>query len=124
MKKPMHREAGSSTLMVILIIFMLILFGVFALMSAYSEYKLSSKSANWTKDYYALDKKAVERVAANKKTAQTGKLYDEMITMPNNDKLKLHIQYKFENGTLRILSWKEVQNSFDIEETESLWDGN
>ena len=41
--------------MVILFVITLVVFGTLAMMSAYSDFKLAKKNAEWTKSYYKLD---------------------------------------------------------------------
>jgi hypothetical protein len=51
------KKKGSSSIMVILIMLILVIFGVLALMSSYSDLKLSKKNAAWLEKYYKLDAK-------------------------------------------------------------------
>jgi hypothetical protein len=51
------KKKGSSSIMVILIMLVLVIFGVLALMSSYSDLKLSMKNAAWLEKYYNLDAK-------------------------------------------------------------------
>lgn len=59
-KKPikinrMPYERGSSSVLVIMIMLLLITFGVLAMMSSYSNLKVARKHAQWTRDYYHLE---------------------------------------------------------------------
>lgn len=120
----MNNERGSASLMVLLIVFTLMLFGVFALMSSYSEYKLSNKYANWTKDYYALDQQAqtfLSQLDLKKAEGQTIEKTLEDKTLASNQ--TLHIKVKVSGGVLKILTWKQSQNTFEFTSTETLWDG-
>jgi hypothetical protein len=56
-------DKGSSSVLVILIMLTLVVFGLLALMSTYSGLKLSRKNAEWTKEYYALDARAEAQLA-------------------------------------------------------------
>lgn len=49
------RERGSSSVLVIMVMLLLITFGVLAMMSSYSNLKIANKNAEWTKDFYALE---------------------------------------------------------------------
>ena len=49
---------GSSSVLVIMIMLLLITFGVLAMMSSYSSLKIARKNADWTKGYYALESQA------------------------------------------------------------------
>lgn len=51
-------EKGSSSVLVIMIMLLLITFGVLAMMSSYSNLKIARKHADWTKDYYRLESNA------------------------------------------------------------------
>jgi hypothetical protein len=57
------KKKGSSSIMVILVMLTLVVFGVLALMSSYSDLKLSKKNANWLKGYYELDARGEELVS-------------------------------------------------------------
>ena len=50
-------KKGSSSVLVILIVLVLVVFGTLALMSSYADLKLSRKSGDWTRHFYALDSK-------------------------------------------------------------------
>jgi len=54
-KKPLLNEHGSSSVLVIMIMLLLITFGVLAMMSSYSNLKIAQKHAQWTSDYYQLE---------------------------------------------------------------------
>lgn len=54
------RTSGSSSVLVIMIMLLLITFGVLAMMSSYSNLKIAQKKAEWTKDYYKLESIAEE----------------------------------------------------------------
>ncbi len=53
--KPLFSERGSSSVLVIMIMLLLITFGVLAMMSSYSNLKIARKHAQWTSDYYQLE---------------------------------------------------------------------
>ncbi len=53
--KPICSERGSSSVLVIMIMLLLITFGVLAMMSSYSNLKIARKHAQWTSDYYQLE---------------------------------------------------------------------
>ena len=57
------RTSGSSSVLVIMIMLLLITFGVLAMMSSYSNLKIAQKKADWTKDYYQLESIAEEGVS-------------------------------------------------------------
>lgn len=56
-------ERGSSSVLVIMIMLLLISFGVLTMMSSYSNLKMARKNAEWTKDFYALESLAQKSVA-------------------------------------------------------------
>ncbi len=49
---------GSSSVLVIMIMLTLVVFGLLVFMSSYSSLKLANKNGDWVKGYYALDTKA------------------------------------------------------------------
>ena len=55
-------ERGSSSVLVIMIMLLLITFGVLAMMSSYSNLKMSKKNAEWTKTFYILESQAKEDI--------------------------------------------------------------
>ena len=57
------KENGSSSVLVIMIMLLLITFGVLAMMSSYSNLKIAQKKADWTKEYYQLDSISEEGVS-------------------------------------------------------------
>lgn len=61
-------ESGSSSVLVILVMLLLITFGVLAMMSSYSNLKIARKNASWTQGYYLLESQAA---LDYKKVAQT-----------------------------------------------------
>lgn len=50
-----NRRKGSSSVLVIMVMLMLITFGVLAMMSSYSNLKIARKNAQWVQGYYALE---------------------------------------------------------------------
>lgn len=48
-------ERGSSSVLVIMVMLLLITFGVLAMMSSYSNLKIAKKNAEWSRDFYALE---------------------------------------------------------------------
>ncbi len=53
-----RNRKGSSSILVILLIVTMVVFGVLAMMSSYSGLKMARKTAQWTNDYYELESKA------------------------------------------------------------------
>ncbi len=51
-------DKGSSSVLVILVMLLLITFGVLAMMSSYSNLKIARKNASWTQGYYLLESEA------------------------------------------------------------------
>lgn len=56
--KLFNDDKGSSSVLVILVMLLLITFGVLAMMSSYSNLKIARKNASWTQGYYALESEA------------------------------------------------------------------
>ncbi len=62
-RKMINDHRGSSSVLVMMVMLMLISFAVLAMLSSYSHYKIASKNASWTKDYYRLESLANEHYA-------------------------------------------------------------
>lgn len=119
-----RNEEGSASIMVILIIFTLMVFGVFALMSSYSEYKLSAKYATWVQEYYQLDQSGQELLSTINGTKLPGDVIDMTLENPTlSTKQKLSIRVLVKPMSYEIQKWKQVQNTFEIDLTEELWNG-
>ncbi|HAS74910.1 MAG TPA: hypothetical protein DCS67_12265 [Clostridiales bacterium UBA8960] len=90
-------ERGSSSVLVVMIMLLLITFGVLAMMSSYSNLKISRKHAEWTRDYYRL-----ESIAES-----------EFITFQN---VFNEVRNRFDNGVLEDetdeMKKKEVLSTF------------
>lgn len=50
-----NEQRGSSSVLVIMVLLMLITFGVLAMMTSYSSLKISRKNADWTQGFYRLE---------------------------------------------------------------------
>lgn len=66
--KMLVSERGSSSVLVIMIMLLLITFGVLAMMSSYSNLKIARKHADWTTGYYALENIAQKKQIEVKNT--------------------------------------------------------
>ena len=51
-------RSGSSSILVILLVVTMVVFGVLAMMSSYSGLKMAKKNAQWTSEYYELEANA------------------------------------------------------------------
>jgi len=60
----LRSRRGSASAVVVMVTVLLAVFGVLALVSSYSGYKLAQRHAAWTTDYYAVDAKAEAALAA------------------------------------------------------------
>jgi hypothetical protein len=92
----MSNEKGSSSVLVVLTLLMLVLFGVLGMMSSFSEYKIAQKNAAWTQEYYAFEALANGQleimdteISIKKKEAKvifdlwkTGKSYADQVSEP------------------------------------------
>lgn len=58
-----NEQRGSSSVLVIMVLLMLITFGVLAMMTSYSNLKISRKSAEWTQGFYELESLAGNHLA-------------------------------------------------------------
>lgn len=59
----LKKRKGASTVLVMFMVIVLVIFGLFTIVSANVNYKLSKKSSTWNSSYYLLDKKAEEQLA-------------------------------------------------------------
>ncbi len=55
---------GSASILIVLVMLALSVFGVLSMVSAYSDYKLSGKSTAWMERYFEMDTEALRAVAA------------------------------------------------------------
>lgn len=58
-----NEQRGSSSVLVIMVLLMLITFGVLAMMTSYSNLKISRKNAEWTQSFYRLESLAENHLA-------------------------------------------------------------
>lgn len=58
-----NEQRGSSSVLVIMVLLMLITFGVLAMMTSYSNLKISRKNAEWTQAFYRLESLAGNHLA-------------------------------------------------------------
>lgn len=79
------RTSGSSSVLVIMIMLLLITFGVLAMMSSYSNLKIAQKKAAWTKDYYQLESIAEEGLSHFKVSFESSVI--ELIQMSELDQV-------------------------------------
>lgn len=56
-------KSGSATVMVIMIVMTLMLFGVFSMMSSYAGLSIARRNAEWTQLYYKQESQAAEKMA-------------------------------------------------------------
>ena len=71
----LRKRKGSSSVLVILTFLLLMVFSVLAMSSSYADYRLASKNAQWTRDYYMLEGKAQGIISA----------FDDIISVNRND---------------------------------------
>ncbi len=62
--RPMSRQKGSASVLVIMIMLFLVSLAVLALMTAHSNFKLARKNADWVQGYYTLEAQAADNYAA------------------------------------------------------------
>lgn len=122
---------GASSILVILLLVVLVVFGIAALTTALSNVRLGQKTADWNDKYYAAEAKAneiyaqidkavascfdgaadIEELSTNIKQLD----YDIELYKQNNDELTFSYEAWEENvGISVILSYDVLQESFDI----------
>ena len=91
--KKRNKHKGISSILVILIVLTVVLFGVMSMISVYTSYKISQKNLQWTKNYYFLDSKAQTFANNLRKTINMTKIGQETdierllsVIEKNNDK--------------------------------------
>lgn len=140
------KDRGSSSVLVIMVLLMLVTFGVLALVTANSNLKISQKNALWNQSYYQLENKAVKKLKEILKDAdnlimespsewhvEMLALYDEIdfiddskiqISILDEDKRQFFIELDYnevESGTNKkinyeIKQWREVPLMFEYED--------
>lgn len=110
-----HRRSrkGSSTVLVILIMLALIVFGLITMMNSSANYKISKRLAEWTKDYYVLESMALESYKNNEG------VYDEekglyILTVEKDNRI-FEVAY---TETGEIVVWREQPQEFEIVEIQ------
>ncbi len=71
-KKVMSSKKGASSIMVILLLVVLVVFGIAALTTALSNFRLGQKVSDWNTKYYAAEGDANERFAMIDKAVEEG----------------------------------------------------
>lgn len=118
---------GASSILIIVIILSLVSFAGLSLASANADYKLCSKLAERTKDYYMATSKAYEQLASEYenglKEKENGK---SVINIPLNDVQELQVEALInpsENKRYQITKFKIVNvNEPEIDNSLSLLD--
>lgn len=104
-------KKGSSTILVILIVLTVLLFGVMNMMSVYTSYKISKKNLAWTQKYYELDSKA--QIFANDIRAIISK--DTKNNLLDTKALNTLLKNNLSNDKLILVNNKEFNKNSNIE---------
>lgn len=143
---------GSASILIILIMLALSAFGVLAMMSAYSDYRLAQKNADRIKQHYALETEAQKEVgllnealaasavtefslswAAGRAEALGWETLAEeapLVVGRDVDIGSIHLRAEVEivpgggPGYCRVLVWREWQDEFDYGGGLDIWDGD
>lgn len=100
---------GSSSVLVVMIMLLLITFGVLAMMSSYSNLKISRKHADWTKDYYQLESIAESEIITFKNVlADVLDRFDgRAFELESNPQIKKEIMGDFLKALLNVLNGEQ-----------------
>ena len=139
MKKQPVMQGGASIL-IVLIMLSLSMFGVVSLVSAYADYRLAQKNAAFIQLYYDMDGEAeelveqikplIQRNAGEEEYAQAGwtpvwiyRLLLMRDIVMEDQKLSISLELDGQGG-YRVASWKLAIKEFPQgEATQNLWDG-
>ncbi|MDR2670794.1 MAG: hypothetical protein LBC26_03610 [Oscillospiraceae bacterium] len=143
----MKRQAsmqGSPSILIILIMLSLSAFGVLAMMSAYSDYKLAEKNTEWARRGLVLETQAQESVGrldaalagasaadfARAAEAQGWEVVSESPLLVSRDvsdaDAHLRVELALNAGSgprYRIRSWRQWQDDFVYDDGMNVWDG-
>lgn len=139
-------EKGSSSVLVIMVLLMLVTFGVLALITANSNLKVAEKNASWNRSYYQLENLGVQTLKKIQENAdklimeipaewqsKITELHDEIdymdedtieiwIVSQENRRFFIELSYdKAESMSLQsfqydIKQWREVPFAFEYED--------
>ena len=139
-------EKGSSSVLVIMVLLMLVTFGVLALITANSNLKVAEKNASWNRSYYQLENLGVQTLKKIQENAdklimeipaewqsKIAELHDEIdymdedtiviwIVSQENRRFFIELSYdKAESMSLQsfqydIKQWREVPFAFEYED--------
>ncbi|GAB6108838.1 hypothetical protein [Fusibacter bizertensis] len=97
-------DQGSSSVLVIMIMLLLITFGVLAMMSSYSNLKIARKHAEWTKSFYQLES------IADKNNIEFENLYKSVVSDVKAHDIET-LPTALEDTTLTSLAKDAIQNN-------------
>ncbi|MDR0380667.1 MAG: hypothetical protein LBH86_01545 [Oscillospiraceae bacterium] len=143
----MKRQAsmqGSPSILIILIMLSLSAFGVLAMMSAYSDYKLAEKNAEWARRCFVLETRAQESVGrldaalsgvsdadfAGEAAAQGWEIVSESPLLVSRDvsdaDAHLRVELALSGGPgprCRVRTWRQWQDDFVYDGGMNIWNG-
>lgn len=132
-----NSRKGASSILVILLLVVLVVFGIAALTTALSNVRLGQKTADWNDKYYTAEAKANEVYAEIDKaiescldetrdTEELSSNIDQLdcdIETDNSNNEKLTFSYEVweeDVGISVILSYNIAEKSFDIEQFKAV----
>ncbi|MDR0671038.1 MAG: hypothetical protein LBF64_01870 [Oscillospiraceae bacterium] len=143
----MKRQAsmqGSPSILIILIMLSLSAFGVLAMMSAYSDYKLAEKNTEWVRRCFVLETQAQAAVGeldaalsgasaddfAREAAAQGWEIVSESPLLVSRDvsdaDAHLRVELALSAGPgphYRVRTWRQWQDDFVYDDGMNIWDG-
>lgn len=132
---------GSTSLIMIFAVLCLTIFALLTLSTARANQALAEKNAEFSKEYYEADSRAVRIVAQIQEYAQTGEIpqtIDEIAIRqqetedgktvtyccPVNESQALSVELALECSDFTVVSWKLAQTAeWEADGSFSVWDG-
>lgn len=138
--------------MILLVMVALVVFGVLALTSSYSDYKLAHKNSMWISRYYQLDGKGqefIEKIDDQLQSGNGGVIKNKLLSMKwdspikiteKNQSIEVHSELgdqednKLSIGlridvrdqskpSVSVIEWKQMASQFKYDSVNQLWDG-
>ncbi|MGE5495154.1 MAG: hypothetical protein ACM3S4_07660 [Burkholderiales bacterium] len=109
-KKLLYSKKGASSIMVMLMLVVLVVFGIAALTTALSSMRLGQKVVDWNDKYYAAEKTANERYAEADKAVRSASGSGDIAAAVKSELEKLgfgDVQIQGDTLTVSYETWSE-----------------
>lgn len=132
---------GGTSLILIFAVLCLTIFALLTLSTARANQTLAEKSADFSKEYYQADSRAVQILAGIRKGAETDEIPQEIdgvaitetmdggsrrisYACPLNDMQAISVELEQKGTEYTVISWKLVQTAqWEADGSFSVWDG-